>query len=178
MSKPLLIQVSCDQCPHCTRYKMDHWDRIKSIIEQSKLVEVKELTTPRLGEQPQIDARYFPLDIRRYINRYPTFLLFPRGNWNAAMQNNTVQLTGSIFNQTMINGNPETTGVLPPDENNLLAWIRNELKNPPFSDGIQPLIAGKAEKPKKTSPKDRVMPIKGCIADSAEICGRFTFRNT
>jgi|SRR5581483_4788826 len=176
MSKPLLILTNCLQCPHCIRYKADHWDRIKTVIEQSKLVDIRELTTPRLGEVPQIDTRHFPNDIVRYINRYPTFLLFPRNNWNAALQNPNIQLTGAIFNQTMINGVPETTGNLPPDEINLLAWIRNELKNSPFTDnGIQPLIAGKSEK-NKNKPKENPKQMKSCMADSPGVCQRFTFR--
>lgn len=181
MSKPILTLVSCAECSHCVRYKADHWDRIKAAIEQTKLVDIRELSTPRLGEPPQIDVRYFPADLKRYIVRYPSFLLFPRANWNAALQNPNVQLTGSIFNQTMINGVPTTTDVKPPSDEHLIAWIRTELKNPPFTDGtvIEPLIAGKTDKPKqKTSPKDNLKKMKNCMADSPEICNRFTFRAT
>jgi hypothetical protein len=135
-------------------------------LEASDLVEVKECDLVNKGDIPNPDQ--FPLDLKRYIGWYPTFCLFPRLSWEASFSNPLIPLQGSIFNGMFTPGNPlpQQNNNIPPDEENLLNWIKHELATPSFADSarnsaIKPLISGAPSKKVKT---------KTCNADSHEIC--------
>jgi thiol-disulfide isomerase/thioredoxin len=138
LNKPVFVIVTADNCGACVEFKKV-WQDVKKNIQNLNLVTIVEISLKTRADLPP--PNLYPVDIRRFIGWFPTFLLFTSQSWDDALQNSSKQLSGVIFNGRV---NSTTRRVeltetrIGPSSDNMIDWIRRSLNQLPFQD--KPMI--------------------------------------
>lgn len=128
MSNPIFLIVTSNGCQHCTQFKKNILGSLKDQLQNDNQVEVVELNLESTNSE--LPSEY-PSDLRRYINWYPTFLLFSRDSWYRAYDEGV--LKGLVFNGVVDNDQAKArlVGNKSINKNNIVSWIKNNLSSLP-----------------------------------------------
>lgn len=132
MSDPVLVVILAGNCPKCTPIKVD-WERYKQGFKREfPGIEMIQVVVPFYGGPVNPDL--YPSDLSRFTVFTPNFLMFNRGQWDAAQSklgrsNNVVldqfvSLGGILDNKNVLVPNPAPKydfGV----QASVLKWVRD-----------------------------------------------------
>jgi hypothetical protein len=131
----VLVYVTAKNCPACIKFN-DKWPEIKKAFLSSVGAEVDiiDLTFDNMNK-PVIDSTKYPLDLKRFILWFPTFVLVSSESWNAALKNTAARISGFVFNGSFTPTEQEPFPVVKQKEQRipingevLAGWFRLETK--------------------------------------------------
>ena len=133
--KPVLVVVTSDDCGHCATFKRLIWDSLKSKLLSNNNIHLIEISIPRMKTPP---GPHYPADLNRWIEWYPTILMFTPKSWNTAMTYKSHPLEGVIFNGKLVDNkakhcSSEGCPTITLNEANFLKWVDDQLKSPVFN---------------------------------------------
>jgi hypothetical protein len=93
------------------------------------VVDIVEIPLPTTSTT-SLDTNKYPIDIKRWIQWFPTFLLFTSESWKSGGK-----LVGFVFNgQFNRNGKMEYVKDFDTDDESIYRWILDKLKDPVFNN--------------------------------------------
>jgi thioredoxin-related protein len=130
MSKPVFVIVTADTCSHCRYFKSAHLTKLKDKIQRDNSVDLVEISLPTTSTTT-LDTTVYPIDIKRWIQWFPTFLLFTAESWKSRGK-----LVGFVFNgQFTRSGKLEYIKEFEStDDESVYQWILTKSKDPIFAN--------------------------------------------
>src|SRR5437016_8207823 len=130
-SKPVLVLVTAENCSACKQLKARTWGTLKSEIIKLGAVRIIEISLNTTADLPS--ENFYPIDIKRYIRWFPTFLLFTSKSWYAASpevnKGSKSSLEGVVFAGKFEGGILQSIPGIGATQENVLKWLREELNN-------------------------------------------------
>lgn len=94
----ILFYVSANDCINCKKMNV-YWGTIQSAIKEVFMdkIMIETIVYPE-RKNPTLDLSKYPMDLLRYIQWFPTFILVEKSHFEAVREKKVKQLKASVFN--------------------------------------------------------------------------------
>jgi len=119
MGKPVFVLATAQDCPACVNFHKT-WSQYREQLDKLGLVRTIVIDLPK--RSTPVDSKGYPKDLQRYLQWFPTGLMFPGNNWDAVKSGRKSKLEGIVFNGTVGNSDPKQD--YPHTGLGMIEWIK------------------------------------------------------